>query len=459
MPAGPAAQSPAVAAGPAGPAHPAGVAAPTEVASLPAQPPLAQPGGEGPNPAVPPGPSTEPAPLPPEDLGRLETGGEVLLKFDAGKGAWERVSGAALLKSQDRLLALPVFRPVISLPGKLRLQLIDGTLVQLLPSDPRGVPGVAVEYGQLILETDSETGASLRLRAGERLGVVTLTDAKSRVAIQVGRMEGSTADPETQPAPLAVDLYATQGKVLWQEGDLAPVAVSAPLELSLERQPLEAVAVTRLPDWANASLDTVDALDRRAAAALDKALDGTRGVTLVLRELADRPQREVSWLALRCLAHLGDYGLMVAALNNPDLKGFWPDYIEQLRAGVRRNPLSAAQVRTAMEKLYGPQGADLYELLWRYSDQGVSSEEATRLVRLLEDETLAVRVLSSWNLKRITGLGLYYQPEQTPAKRAPSVQKWKERLQSNPTLRGRSGPETEPPLGAPPAESGVLPSP
>ena len=56
--------------------------------------------------------------------------------------------------------------------------------------------------------------------------------------------------------------------------------------------------------------------------------------------------------------------------------------------------------------------------------------EDAKLVEYLKHPVLAVRVLSFWNLKEITGLGLFYKPEHTEAKRKTSIAKWEERLAS-----------------------------
>ena len=52
------------------------------------------------------------------------------------------------------------------------------------------------------------------------------------------------------------------------------------------------------------------------------------------------------------------------------------------------------------------------------------------MVKFLDDEDLPLRVLSFWNLKEITGMGLFYRPEQTVAKRQQPTQRWKQRLEA-----------------------------
>jgi hypothetical protein len=145
----------------------------------------------------------------------------------------------------------------------------------------------------------------------------------------------------------------------------------------------------------------------------------------------------VRWLAMRCLGYLGDFQPVVTALNDPEKKQDWQEYTERLREAVVRSPDTAAAVRSMMQRVYGNDGTGLYELLWKYPDDRLSPEDAAQLIRYLDSERLAFRVLAFWgNLKRITGLGLFYRPEDPAAKRQPAIAKWKERLKASPATGG-----------------------
>jgi len=383
------------------------------------------------------------APLPPEPVGQLDSPTQVLLMLDADTDTWQRLADQTQLFSQTSYLSLTSYRPMLRLVDQTQLRLIDGTRIELLPVDQDGVTGLVVKYGRLVIETPEKAGSRLRLEIGDRSGMITLEDAGSRLAIEVGRTPVPKSDPETQPGPLTADLYATSGRILWQErGGREPVAVNAPVRLTLNDQPLEALAVQQFPNWIVA--DTISLLDQRASGMIERELEVGRPAELGLRELADDRRTEVRWLALRCLDCIGDFELMVAALDDPEQNMAWPDYVERLRAAVVRNPRAAAQVRTAMEKLHGGEGASLYEMLWKYGDT-LDSREAASLVRYLNHDTLAFRVVSFQTLKRITKLGLKYRPEDTAAKRRPWVEKWEERLKSSAGLWAEMQGDQQPP--------------
>ena len=374
-------------------------------------------------------------------------------------GVWQRLADDAVLYGDDRLIGLPAFRPRISLAGKISLQLIDGIGLTVAKPDPQGAPGVAIEYGRLMAKAEEAGGGRLRFRFGDHGGLCRFADSDSVVALEVSRLDGAGADPETQPGPMVADLYVTSGKILWRdEPGGKEIPLNGPVRLSLGEQPLEPVALQQFPKWASA--DTVAPLDQRAAGVLDRDLTLGRSVMLGLRELTDYRQREVRWLAARSLSLAGDFAPLLRPLEEPDQSRFWNEYIEQLRAAVYRSPQSAAAVRTAMESRYGPQGATLYEMLWKYRPDTLQPEDANRLVGFLDHDMLPFRILSFWNLKSITGRTLYYRPEEAAAKRQTAIQKWRELLKVSPALRGippGSAPAPAPAgqsSGEPPREAG-----
>ena len=425
-----------------------------------ASPPLAQPpvadAAETDRPPMQPAdqpdaqPRTEPAParapLPPEVIGQFDSPLQVLLVFEADPGTWRRLQDLASLTAQTSYLSLPTYRPMLRLVDQTQVWLIDGTRIELLPADQTGTVGLLVEQGRLVIDAPQKPGSRLRLQVGDRSGTIAFEAPGSRLAIEVFRASTSGADPETQPGALTANLYATSGSVSWQEGaGSEPVLVDAPVRLTLDDQPLAPAAVGRFPNWIVA--DTISLLDQRASGTVERELAIGRSTVLGLRELADHRRREVRSLALRCLDCLGDFELLVAALDDPDQKMAWPDYIDELRAAVVRSPLAAAQVRTAMERLHGIEGASLYEMLWKFGDNALDDQQATGLVRYLDHNTLAFRVVSFQTLRRVTKLGLNYRPEDTASKRRPWIEKWEERLRSNASVGSETQADQKPPQG------------
>jgi hypothetical protein len=391
-------------------------------------------------------------------VGKLVSPREVLVKYSPETSSWVRVSKDLPLLAGDRFLSLPTYRPIISLGGEIRVQLVDNAMVVLPPVDPQqGLCGLTVDYGRMVVRPEGKTPARLHLQVGERSGMLTLVDGGSTLAIQAVRAPIFKADPEKEPGPLVADFFATSGKILWQETHAPePVAMNAPVRLTLSGQPAEATAVDRFPDWIAA--DTGSMLEARASTTMEPELRPNRSLALTLQELAEDRRPEVRWLAVRCLAATGDFRLMIKALGNAEQKQRpWRDYIDQLQAAIRRSPRSAAEVRTGMETLHGQEGASLYELLWRYSAPGEKEQvlppaDAERLVHLLEHKDLDFRVLAFWNLKNLTKVGLNYnyKPDDPQPKRQLAAQKWRDHFRQ---LGAGKPPEEVPVAPLPPDES------
>ena len=122
-----------------------------------------------------------------------------------------------------------------------------------------------------------------------------------------------------------------------------------------------------------------------------------------------------------------------------------------LLAAMARSPQSATRVRESLERLDGGEADQLYPILCGYSEDELREEGALKLVRYLSHDKLIFRVLSGSTLKRITGLGLGYSPEDTEAKHKSSVRRWTDRLKKREivpkgtSLRKKKTPEkTEP---------------
>ncbi len=405
------------------------------------------------------------APLPREPIGQLISPGEILLWFDSGASAWRRLPETEPVRSKTTYLSLPAFRPVIQLNNHIEVRLVGAAKVQLLPKDERGIAGLGLEFGSLVIrlseapsgnteeQKDQATPPKLHLRVADQAGMLYFEDLPCVVGVEASRSIPPGADPETAPGTAGLYLYVAAGKVLWGTSDRAEVAVAAPMRVALMRRPMEAEVMSNLPDWMAA--DTIPLLDLQAKSVLDRALVANRPVILSLRELAEHRRREVNWLALRALETMDDFEPLVAALDDPAHRAMWPDYIDQLRAAVRRSALSAAQVRAAMEKLFGPDGTYLYEMLWKYHRGNFDRQTAATLVKFLEHKRLALRVVAFANLRRLSSLGFYYRPEDPPIERQGPVRKWKEWVRTNPAFQEKPAASPSTPQAA--QEGGLSP--
>ncbi|MDZ7615691.1 MAG: hypothetical protein U1E05_01730, partial [Patescibacteria group bacterium] len=369
-------------------------------------------------------------------LGRLVSDRQLLLQYDPARESWDRVTMQTAIQPEHPLLALPTYRPVVAFSAGISAQLVGPSQAELHPLNGDVMPSLEIAYGRLMMYTLGQAGSRIRLAVGGRLGTLTFVAADSGVAMHVHRSGKLGSNPESGESPLAADLWVTRGIVTWQTDGGQPVSVSSGSHIALGSAAPEPPEpkLASAPAWVNE--DPTSLIDKRASATLVDEVPADRPATLTLREAARaHRQREVRWLAVRCLGHLGQFDPMVAVLDEEDSKTVWFDYIDELRAAMARDPRLAAAVRESLGRHYGPDAEKMYRMLWGYSSADLTGGAATTLVEDLEHERLAVRLLSFWNLRDITGAGQFYRPELPAAKRQQPVQRWRELLASGAIVR------------------------
>ena len=134
---------------------------------------------------------------------------------------------------------------------------------------------------------------------------------------------------------------------------------------------------------------------------------------------------------MRGSVNVGHFEPFVAALSDLDQRGTWDAHIETLREALALGPHVAKQVQEALlQKRGDADGQALYRMLWSYSDEQLKEGAAEELVAMLKHDQRDYRVLASWNLKTITGLGPEYRPEYSEARHQRTVDRWRERLEA-----------------------------
>lgn len=385
-------------------------------------PTVPRPSPAVPKPVQPPAVETPAAAL--EGVGLYVSAQDVLLRFNRAENGWRRLASKANVMAGDVLVALPTFSPTINLSNGVVVQPIGPAMIELQGADDRGVPGVVIGYGRVLMMTVAK-GAQVRLVLGERTGMAGFGDAQSTLALELRRVLPLSKDPESSPALMAAELFATSGKIQWLDAS-GETIVQAPGRKVIAASPgFELPTETELPKWiAN---EPPSDLDKRASVEIERLMTTDRPVSLGLKELTESRRLEVRSLAIRSSAYVGQFDPFVAALNDDLQRANWTTHIDALRAAMARGPEVAAQVRATFEKQRGEEGRELYRMLWGYTVDDLKNEGA-KLVRYLDHEALDFRELAIWNLQNATGMTLAYKAYDPPAKRRTSVMKWKEKL-------------------------------
>ena len=359
-----------------------------------------------------------------QEVARLITPDEMLLATSKQGGPFRRAVISVPLRTGQRIVSLPTSRPVIRLADKIDVGLVDGGEIHLLPPDENGTPGLEITAGRInFLPTDEAQSVSLRLRCDGVAGILSLADATTLVAMEVGRADGAIRDPLTHPAPVTAQLWGVAGDFSWTPEGGSEMKLSQPMSIDLVAGSQNAPMPLEAPAWVRN--DLTGRLSHQAGGVLNRGLDPEKDdADLVLLENVVHRRKEVRELSRQCLSWIEDFGPIVEVLNDAERYAEWPNLIDLLRDSVRRSPRTAQAVREAMNVKYAPRGEELYELLWKYDVKDLPPESARKLVEYLDDSILACRVLSFRNLNHITGLGYYYRPQESELERGPSIQRW-----------------------------------
>ena len=363
-----------------------------------------------------------------EPVGRVSSDpSQVILRADA-RGGWVRLMGPDTLMVGDRLIALPAYRPQLTLAGGRIIGLLGGTEIEIMPLAADGTPGIRIVRGRLTMLTATAPQANLILEISGRRLVVALTSAELAVEHKFHRPRG--ADPAAGPLPWSLTFYVKSGEVtVADEKGPSPALKSPSVWLITGTTPLEELK-ENLPAWISA--DERDLPEKLAADFVEEALRAGKAVNVALEEIVDDRRIENQQLALRCLAQLGDYNDFTALIRDPaQRQQTWDRNLDVLAAALDYGPYYAERIRDAFIKQQGPmKGVELYRLVWGFNDDQLKQGMAKLLVETLDHDDLDFRVLAFWNLVKITGTPLGYMPQDPPLKRKTTVIKWQQKHDS-----------------------------
>ncbi len=360
-----------------------------------------------------------PSPATVSDVGRHISENQVIARFDGE--AWVRLPTDAPLLAGNRLLVPPTYRPRLAMTPDVQVKLVGPALVELSSPDEGGFPNLTVDYGRAIFSTVGRVGTEIHLNLAGRQGIAKLANADAVVAVEVRYHRMPGVDPEEGKLNTIVQITAVQGMIQWQEDE--PYEINAgQVHVLVDEQPGVMVAADTAAWIANPD---IRGIDQTASEVLERQIDLERPLLVSLEEKVTDDRFEIRALASRCLSYLGRHESFVSLMGDPQVKAFWELSYDTAQDALARGPESAAQMRTAFERMRGDHGAELYRLLVGVGPEGLPAE-APKLVAYLSHDSLDYRVLAYINLKRITGLTKLYQPQQTEARRSQSVRRWQQ---------------------------------
>jgi len=413
------------------------------------------------SPPLPPaGAMTASAPVPPQaapevatELGTYLDGKTVLLHFDPVAAGWFRLAPRSQILAGDKLLALPVFYPKLSLASGLHMKLGGGTQISLIaaPANAIGdanakslVPTIHVAYGRLVATNTASGDNEIHLSMSSLTPTIRFAPGAT-LAVEVVPRYLPGRDPRESPSPVIVHLYVRTGSIEWQD-EAGSRTVASPTQWSINDGIASAVSTdANFPNWIDDEpVDRTTDL-KLGAPAVEVALQPSRPAEAQLLELYQTNRKnEVKSLVARSSVYVGQFVPFIEALRDSDQKATWKTHIETLRSAMALGPESAEQVWQALVDQRGEAAAgDLYEMICGYAPEEAGRTQAEvdagpipRLIGWLENDNLDYRVLASQNLQELTGKRLMQNPAGSPTERAKGVRIWRERLKSGDLVAG-----------------------
>lgn len=405
---------------------------------------------------LPPDSAEDEEPEPPVPLAQCTSDLHVLARFDAESQTWLRVAAHDPLGADIRLVALPTYRPAILFSSGVQLTVVGPAEVRLTDVDADGVPGVVVQYGRLIVMPTDEPGSQLNIQFGARQSRVTFQDLDATLVLDAWQYLAPGVDPQQQKANGVLNALTPVGRLAWQDrGTAAPIVLEPGLLATMIDTGTPALQpLMETPQWLDANAEPP--INQAASRQLEPALDPSQPLIGALREQVNNRLVEVRMLAIRSLSMFDDFDPFVAAIGARELRSYWKDLVESVRAAQARSPETAQQVRASLQRLRGEEGIQLDRLLWRFSPEQLADGDAQKLVEALSSPSMDIRVLAYLNLNEITGKTNRFQPDREPRTQRAAIMSWERDLRRNEIQYGTPPPGTgEPP--APPDEGGQPP--
>jgi hypothetical protein len=187
--------------------------------------------------------------------------------------------------------------------------------------------------------------------------------------------------------------------------------------------PWESAKIESTPAWIETPIERP--IDRQAASDLMQILPAGARANLVLGETLKNRRPEVACLAAQVLILADDFSFLAGPtgmLNDERFRSHWTVLIDAVRDRISTSEKSYEALKSSLAAQDVQRGSLLFQILVGYSAPELKLNAAERLVNLLESEFLDERVLAIYQLKRITGKDLGFQPDR-PSKGI--LQDWK----------------------------------
>jgi hypothetical protein len=382
-----------------------------------------------------------------QNIGTYLGGKTVLLRFNPTMNAWFRMEPRAAVVLGDRLQSLPEFRPQVSFPTGLQMDVSGGTQVIVktaettvsegLPPADAKTPAIEVVYGRVVFYNTTNEEQRVRLTVGLQTSDVRMSP-NAPFGVEVLRSYAPGADPRKVAAPIVANFVAPMPGVTWvdRSGERA-LTEAAQWQLANGQLSQPGPLAKPAPEWL-VHEPAGRQSEMLAIPPLEAAITPLQPADVQLLELYEGAQRrEVKALAARASVYVGMFDPFIEGLRDSSQRANWRSQIDTLRMAMALSPDSAERVWLTLVQQRGDRAAtDLYEMLCGYSPAQVGATKLerqngplARLITWLENDGLDYRVLAVENLFDTTGKRLLQNPiDVVPGRPNAGIREWKDRL-------------------------------
>ncbi len=332
-----------------------------------------------------------------------------------------------------RLVSNPTFPTELQLEPGIRWTILGPTDVRLDRRNELGTPSVVLGRARALIQ-GSEANKQVEIQLDDkRKVVIELTSAKSKAALEYSHFwRPGIPLEECSQSPSVLEIMAIeedlrcllviQGK---QEGAPIPVPFGSAFGW-IEDRPPTTYPMSFAPSWLRSvserPIDVVAARDLHASLLTTKP-DQTIE-TLSKLTLNRRP--ETAALASRTLSTFGDYRSLSgtdSVWNNARMRTHWDLIVDELRTSLAGNAANVRSLQTKWSEAYGDAAPAMFKMLAGFSPEQLTGGEDKLLVDALSGNQIELRVLASYQLKKIVGSDLDYFPDQPSVESIQSIRR------------------------------------
>ena len=395
------------------------------------------------------------APIEPASPGNCVCPAGIALRFDNDDHEWYVLPHRSVVHPGERVAVPYPFSVALMADSPACLvTMLSGTSVEYMGPTKAGRTGFDIDQGRIVIsrkqgnaDVPSETALAIAVQGGRQVGQrlwrLELLTEETLCGIEIVPREPETFEQFQGNSGYDGVLYVAQGSVKIADGIETVRIVNAHHSLSLspekpidqpddspeEGSPAIATATpTSPPNWLTTNPRIVSSTIHRYANLFEKEFEMDQSISLSVPALIRDSRPRISQMAVECLALTQHPESLARALVQSQHEESRLAAIRGLRQWLPRSPENAVQLKQELRKLmHADDAQSVYRLLWGFSRKDVQNRvTADVLVNWLEHSDMAVRELAFYHIKRLTGRSLDYRPNNRPALRQSSINRWRD---------------------------------